>query len=303
MAESGEFFPPKRRGLAVHAVLILALSVISLAGLFSVGSAGLGQAPLLPLLTAILALAPIPFLGYRLYALTRARYSLTRTSLVLRWGLRLEEIPLSDIEWMRMADDLTKPLGRPLVPLPGAVLGMQAHPDLGKVEFLASEGRKLLLVATATRVFAISPENPSGLLQAFARATELGSFSSATPRSEYPSFVLGDAWSQPYVRFVWLTGVFLNVGLFIWVTLLVPTIPNVVLGVAGSSSSAQPVPATQLFLLPVSSLALMTAGWLAGLYLYRWERERPLAFAVWSSSAVTAALFLLAVFFVVTTPV
>lgn len=303
MPGSGEFLPPKRRGFAVHAILILALSLISLAGLFSIGSTRQGLGRLLPLLTAVLALAPIPFLAYRLYALARARYSLTRTSLVLRWGLRLEEIPLSDIEWMRMADDLTKPLSRPFLPLPGAVLGMHAHPDLGQVEFLASEGRRLLLVATADHVFAISPQNPAGLLQAFARATELGSFSSAAPRSEYPSFVLGNAWSQPYVRFVWLIGAFLNVGLFIWVSLLVPTIPTVALGVAGSSSSVQPVPATQLFLLPVSSLALMAGGWLAGLYLYRWERERPLAFAVWTSSALTAALFLLAVFFVVTTPV
>jgi hypothetical protein len=44
-------------------------------------------------------------------------------------------------------------------------------------------------------------------------------------------------------------------------------------------------------------------GWIAGLYFYRWERERVLAFIVWGSGTLTSLLFLLAVLFVVTTPV
>ncbi len=54
---------------------------------------------------------------------------------------------------------------------------------------------------------------------------------------------------------------------------------------------------------PVASLLLAVAGWIAGLYFYRWERERTLAFIVWGSSTFTSLLFLLAVLFIITTPV
>jgi hypothetical protein len=58
-----------------------------------------------------------------------------------------------------------------------------------------------------------------------------------------------------------------------------------------------------LILLPAASLALFVAGWLAGLYFYRWEKERALAFMVWASGTLTSLLFLIAIMFVVTTPV
>lgn len=54
---------------------------------------------------------------------------------------------------------------------------------------------------------------------------------------------------------------------------------------------------------PVASLLLAVAGWIAGLYFYRWDRERTLAFIVWGSGALSSLLFLLAVLFIVTTPV
>jgi hypothetical protein len=48
---------------------------------------------------------------------------------------------------------------------------------------------------------------------------------------------------------------------------------------------------------------MFITGLLAGLYLYRWDRERPLAFIIWLSSTLCALLFLVAVLFLVTTPV
>jgi len=41
----------------------------------------------------------------------------------------------------------------------------------------------------------------------------------------------------------------------------------------------------------------------AGLYFYRWDKQRPLAFIVWASSALCALLFLMAVLFIVTAPI
>jgi hypothetical protein len=44
-------------------------------------------------------------------------------------------------------------------------------------------------------------------------------------------------------------------------------------------------------------------GVTAGLYFYRWEKQRPLAFIVWASSSICGLLFLMAVLFIVSLPV
>ena len=49
--------------------------------------------------------------------------------------------------------------------------------------------------------------------------------------------------------------------------------------------------------------ALFVTGWIAGLYFYRWEKQRALAFIVWASSTLTGILFLVAVLFAITTTV
>ncbi len=299
----GHFPPPKRRGLIIHGVVILVLAGIAVAGFITLSRTEVGPTFLIALLAALVSFIPIPFFIYRAYALMQADYHLDRDSLAIKWGLRVEDIPLTDIEFIRSADDLTMPLPLPSLPIPGGLLGMRRHPDLGVVEFLASDAKKLLLVATAKRVFVISPENPAGLTQTFARATELGSLTPAESKSVYPSFVVTQAWSSNLARYLWLTAFFLNLGLFVWASLIIPSTPRVALGLQLSGGTLETVPSSQLIILPVISLLLSVVGWVAGLYFYRWEKERVLAFVVWGSSMLMSLFFLIAVLFIVTTPV
>lgn len=299
----GHFSPPKRRGLIVHGSIIIVLMVVAFIGFINLSRAEVGPQFLIALLVSLFAFAPIPFFVYRGYSLWRADYYMDRDSLAINWGLRVEDIPLSDIEWMRPADDLTRPLNLPSVRLPGGLLGMRRHPDLGVVEFLASDVKKLLLVATAKRVFVISPEDPTLLMQTFARATELGSLAPVEAKSVYPSFVVTQAWESGLARYLWLTALFLNLGLFIWASLIIPSTPRVALGPQFVGSALETVPSAQLIIFPVASLLLAVTGWVAGLYFYRWDRERILAFIVWGSSTFSSLLFLLAVLFIITTPV
>ena len=300
---TGQFPPPKQRGLLIHGIILLVLTVVVVVGFIQLTSADVGPAFLIWLLVALAAFVPIPFFAYRIFALYRGSYEIDRDSLAIRWGLRVEDIPLSDIEWMRPAEDLTNPLRLPALPMPGALLGIRRHPDLGSVEFIASDSKKLLIVATAKRVFVISPENPAGLTQTFARATELGSLAPAEAKSVYPSFIVSQAWESGIARYLWLSALFLNIGLFIWASLIIPTTPLVALGVQASGGALETVPSSQLIIFPVASLLLAVAGWIAGLYFYRWDRERTLALIVWGSSTFTSLLFLLAVLFIITTPV
>lgn len=299
----GHFPPPKQRGVIVHGVVLAVLTAMALYGFITLTNADIGPSFLISLFIALFSFVPIPFFAYRIYALIKADYYIDRDSLAIHWGLRVEDIPLSDIEWIRPAEDLTNPLNLPALPMPGALLGMRRHPDLGAVEFIASDAKKLLLIATAKRVFVISPENPAGLAQTFARATEMGSLAPAEAKSVYPSFIVSQAWESGMARYLWLTALFLNIGLFIWASLIIPSTPQVALAVQTADSTLETVPSSQLLIFPVASFLLAITGWISGLSFYRRERERILAFIVWGSSTFTSLLFLLAVLFIVTTPV
>jgi hypothetical protein len=299
----GHFPPPKQRGLIIHGAIILVLGIIAIIGFINLTRADIGPAFLISLLVALVSFAPIPFFVYRAYSLLHADYHLDRNSLAIRWGLRVEDIPLTDIEFVRSSSDLTIPLSLPSLSLPGGVLGLRRHPDLGVVEFLASDTKKLLLVATAKRVFVISPDDPVKLTQTFARAIELGSLTPVESKSVYPSFVVTQAWESGLARYLWLTALFLNLGLFIWISLIIPSAPTVALGPQFMGSAFETVSSAQLIILPVASLMFSVAGWIAGLYFYRWEKERVLAFIIWGSGMLMSLLFLLAVLFIITTPV
>ena len=299
----GHYPPAKQAGLLIHAILVLVLLGLAGWGIWNLTRVEAGPNFVIFLLDVLLALVPVPLFIYRAYALMRADYILDRDSLELRWGLRDEDIPLTDVEWLRPASDLTTPLRLPWLPIPGAVLGLRRHPDLGMVEFLAADPKNLLLVATSKRVYAISPTNAAKFAQTFARTIEMGSLVPAKAKSVYPSFIFSSAWENPLARFLWLIGLFLNIGIAIWVLLTIPTLNQVSLGFGPSGAPLSPSPASQLILLPIESAFLFLLGLFAGLYFYRWEPYRILALIIWASSALTSLMFLLAVLFIVSTPV
>ena len=299
----GHFPPAKQFGLILHALIIILLAGASIWAFANLANAQMGPMFVSYLLIGTFAFAPIPFLGYRAYALFKADYYIDRDSLAILWGLRVEDIPLTDIEWVRPVSDLSRPLSLPRFRLPGAVLGTRRHPDLGAVEFIASSTRNLILIATSKHVFAISPRDAASLVRTFARATELGSLMPTEAKSVYPSFVITQAWEQPIARFLWVTGLLLNLGLVAWVGFLIPSLSQIPFGFNPFGVPNETAPSIRLILLPLISGLMFITGLIAGLYLYRWEKERPLAYIIWLSSTLCALLFLVAVLFLVTTPV
>lgn len=299
----GHFPPSRRSGIALHVIFIIVLAATSAWGFWNLSNTQVGPSYVTYLLVALVTFVPIPIFGYRTYALLRADYYIDRDSLAILWGLRVEDIPLTDIEWVRPASDLSHPLALPPFRLPGAILGTRRHPDLGLVEFIASSSRNLILIATSKRVLAISPENPAALVQTFARATELGSLTPAEYKSVYPSFIITQAWESPVARFLWMSGLFLNLGLVVWVGILIPSLSQIPFGFNALGIPDEVAPSTQLILLPLISGFMYVVGIITGLYFYRWEEQRPLAYVVWIAGTICAVLFLLAVLFLVTTPI
>ena len=297
MLSVNAFPPPKQRGLVFHAALILILLALAAFSAFRLYGAALDIAFAGFVLLLLACLLPLPFLAYRFYALVRADYSLDRDNLHLIWGMRVEDIPISDVEWVRPAETLPAPLNFPWLRLSGGLLGKTQHPDLGPIEFLASETNGLLLVATAQQIYAISPADSAGFVQAFQRVMEMGSLTPGQSHSQYPSFVMSTAWQTPFTRYVWLFGLFINIGLFLWVSINLPGLAQVSLGFDALGAPLDTVPGAQLILLPLMSAFLFVAGWLAGLFFYRRQDLRLLANLLWLSGTVGSLLFLFAVFF------
>ncbi len=297
------FPPPRQPGQNLHISLIAGLLVILGVVAFLIYRQPVS--PLLPvyLIIGIAALVLLPLLSYRLYALTRGNYSLDRDRLTLKWGLRVEQIPISEIEWIRPMSALAGKLPLPLLTLPGSVVGVRRHTDLGEVEYLASDPKSLLLVASTSRTFAISPEDSNTFLQDVQRAIEMGSLAPANSQSVYPAFIISQAWESLLARFFWVAGLLLNIGLFAWMSLMARSLPQVSLGFLPSGQPRPASPGLWIMLLPIVSLMFFVGGWVAGLVIYRRPDHRPMAFVVWASGMLSSFLFLLGALFIVTTPV
>lgn len=286
MTSSFLFAPPRRRGLMFHIALgvgLAALSVLAFAYGISLES---GSYFVLLLLLSLLLFAPLPLVIYRAYALARATYRLERDGIRLRWGLRAEDIPLPRIEWVRPAADLTMNLPLPRLSTPGAVLGSVHVPNLGPVEFMASSADDLLLIATDERVYAISPEDSEGFLRAFGQTMELGSLTPLSSVSVLPAAYLSSIWADTTARTILIIGLLLTLLLFGGVGALIP------LQTPDSPAAASGSP-TQMLLLPILSAFIYVVDFATGLFFYRRDETRLIAYLVWFAGVLSSLLFLI----------
>jgi len=295
------FYPPRRLGLTFQTGISAAL--LALAGyLFYAGfQTEAGVTFLLYLVGALTSLAPLPLLIYRTYSLATGRYQLERDGLRLRWGLRFTDIPLSDIEWMRLAEEMqglvkgSMPL--PRLRWPGAVVGVRQVEGLGEVEYLASREAGLVLAATSRRIFALSPVDPQAFVQAFDRLTELGSLTPLEPVSVYPTFLAGRVWQDRPARFLILAALILGLGLLGWVVLAIATLPEVSLGFAPGGLPEKAGPVERLLLLPVLEGLSFLGSLGLGLYFFRRPTQRTVAYLIWAGCGIQAILLLAAMFY------
>ncbi|NPV57327.1 MAG: hypothetical protein HPY76_11745 [Anaerolineae bacterium] len=294
------FPPPKRRGLIFHGGAVLFLT--GAGGILFVTALAqeAGNYFTLFLVLSILCFAPLPLLIYRGYALLQARYELERDGLRIRWGLRSDDIPLPEIEWVRPAAELGFHLPLPRARMPGAILGNRVVEGLGPVEFVASESDRLLLIATSRRVYAISPDNAKGFVGSFQRIFELGSVAPLEARSSRPAAYLRQVWEDRIARATILTGAALLAVLFVVVGGLIPTREAITLGFDAEGMPMASGAAQRLLLLPVLASFTYIVDLLGGLYLYRRQEQRIIAYLLWGSSAITPLLAGISVIFQVT---
>lgn len=287
-----------RQGLVFQTAAALFFLAVAALGIWLAAHASIGLTFLLFLTPALASVFPVLFLLYGLYTLWRATYILEREGIRLHWGLRVEEIPMTAVLWVHPADELTVPLFLPRFRWPGSLSGMGRLPGLGEVEFMASDSRRLVLVATPERIYAISPADPEAFLTAFQRFTEMGSLAPIPARSLYPAIVLRRVWASIPARALLVSGALLSLVLLVWVSLAVQGRVLLPLGFRSDTLPGLPGPAVRLLLLPTLNAGFYLVDLLVGLFFFRRENGRLLAYLVWGTGCLTAVMFLLAVYFI-----
>ena len=298
MNESLIFFPPHRLGLISQIIGVLAGIAVGFLGLRQAASAQIGLSFLLYLIPILTAMILVPLVSYRAYALWRASYTLQRDGILLKWGLREETISMDTINWVRTSQELSTKLPLPRLRWPGAVLGVRRLPDGTLIEYLSAQSRQLILVSAAEKVYAISPANPEEFMLAYHRFAELGSLTPLPPHSAFPANLLRRVWASSPARYLLLSGLLVSLILLILVSLSVPARAAISLGFNSDGAPSEKSPSVYLLLLPILNTLFYMAEWLFGLYLFRSDETRTMAYLLWGSGLFTAVLFLIAALFI-----
>jgi hypothetical protein len=90
----------------------------------------------------------------------------------------------------------------------------------------------------------------------------------------------------------------LAIGLILWVSLSIPSHPQISLRLNTDGSPVEPVPGIRLLLLPVLNTFFYITDLLLGLFFYRRSDTRSLAYLMWTGSILTSILFAGAVYFI-----
>jgi hypothetical protein len=285
-----EFHPPRQVGIFLQGGLILVLGLAGVYFFFLAVQDPSGIGFLYNMLIALVIFAPLPVLAYRLYALLTGTYILRRDGLRIRWGLRREDIPLRQIEWLRPAEEFGFRLPLPWLRWPGSVVGSRKVAELGDVEFMAADLAHMILVATPQKIYAISPAEIKIFMATFRKINELGSLTPLEAQSFYPTVLFENVWEDRLARWLILGSFGIGLVLLAVAGLAVPGLDAI-----AWIGTVEPAPAERLLLLPILEGIFWLLNFIVGIFLYRRGGDLRIgAYLLWGSGALTGLLFLIA---------
>ena len=284
------FVPPRRLGLVFHLGVLFMLLIVAAIGLDRGSNTEVGLRYFLFIMLFLIAVIPVPVVVYRIYVLLRSSYTVSPEGFRLRWGLRLEDIPMDTIMEVVRVDQLPLGLPVPVSRMPGSVIGVRRSPRYGDLEFMGTTPQNMVMIRTSHRSYVISPQKPEALLAAYQRANEIGTLSPVRAQSIYPGSMFGDVWGAPPARLLIIVGLLLGAAILTWSSLVLPSFPELQLPVTGSDLNPRVVTISQLIFLSILNLVFYVVNLVLGLFFFRLPSTRPLAYLLLSSSILTSLL-------------
>jgi hypothetical protein len=299
MTDQQVFRPPRNTGLILHVVLFLLVTAGIVMLLIQIFSRPVGWSLVFYLIGSLLLFVFLPFIAYRGYALLHGSYTIERDGLRVRWGLRSEDVPLTEVLWVREAADLVTPLRLPRFSIPGAILGESHHEELGRLEFIASDAASLVIVSAFNKTLILSPEDPVDFSQRFQRIIEMGSLAPIAAHTAVPAAFFNQVFKDRLGRVLVPASAALAILLLLVTSLLIPFREMVSLGYDRMGQPLDAVPSSRLLLLPVIGLVMNLIDLIGGFYTYRRPESRVTAYFLWAAGIITSTLLLIAVILII----
>ncbi len=273
---------------------ILIISGLIFLSLFQLLTAALSPFMVLWVIIPLVCFPLLMLILYRWYGLLSAAYRIDRDGFYLKWGLAFEQVPLASVQSIGRAGSNGVSL-RPGIGFwwPGCIVGREEFAAIGRVEFFTAElGGSMLLVTLENRLLAISPRDPDAFELAFQSAARMGSLETVPEISRRSNFVFSQLWSDTWARFLILAGALLPLIILGYIAMIVPGLPfDVPFGFAPSGIPDTFGPPGRLLLLPMVAGFCWFVDLVGGMWLYRGEDQRPLAYVVWSAAILVGGLF------------
>lgn len=219
-------FQPRRfLGVLVGIALILSLLALDALLLFYLRQNQVSLVFFILVLVVVLSLPLLVLLGYLVYALINLRYQLHRDALTIVWGATRWIIPMGSIEKVVHGQDVGKEIRVRGVNWPGYLIGHGQAEGIGRILFYATEPlAKQLLVITPTLVYAISPANPDGFLDAFEIRKHMGPLRLVSDKHLEPGFLSWSVWRDRLAHVLLALGLAANLILFAYLCWRYPTL-------------------------------------------------------------------------------
>ena len=300
MEEKITFYPPKQIGTIIHLLLMLLFSAAGVWGIWGVSNVEVAPQLLPYIALIILFLATVPYLIYTLYALHRSEYILERGGIKLNWGWRTESLPMEEVEWIYRVEDLETAPHLPIIHWPGAVTGVRRFQRGPEVEYLSSRTKGLVIIAAGERYYAISPNHVHEFISAYHELIELGAINPISPESVQPTLILSEVFKIRPILWILIGGGLLNISLLIWTLLVIPSRDLVSLGFTSAGLPREGLDSVRLVLFPVLNTTAYLANLILGLFLFRNQENRFLAYLLWGASVIIAILFHIGMIFILT---
>jgi hypothetical protein len=187
----------------------------------SIVSFGLGIAILV---TTVIA----GVLAYWTYGYFSLYYILDRDALRVYWGGYETVVPLSQVQGVQRGSAVTGRISLPPLRWPGYQVGRGRIEDIGRVIFHATQTlENQILILTPGVAYAISPEDPEGLLQALELRRSLGTLHPTGAAVVGTPLLRLSFWTDYLAQGLWGVALLLNVALFGYLCAIYPALPPI----------------------------------------------------------------------------
>lgn len=286
--------PPRLQGTLIALTILAILLAAAGWSIYQLSAEPISSWTMLWVVIPLVAVPLLLVVFYRLYGLWTATYRLDRNGFFMRWGLAAERVPLAEIEGILLGENLS-PRSLPGGGLlwPGLITGRRTLPEIGEVEFFCSAGpERMVLIRSKHSTIAITPSDAEAFYLAFRSAARMGVLEPLEALSRRPNFIIARIGADRAARLLIALGLGSAVTLLGYLAIRAPELSaQVAFGFGPGGDVSALAPAGRMLLLPFVAGLCWLVNLLGGVWFYRSDDQRPLAYAFWGASLLTTGLF------------